>query len=109
MIRGNASVTCDAKITDKVTIGHNAYIQSSNDYLPLRDIGNASVAFRDVDNGITVVHKGTAYSVAAFREACDEPRAVDNIYAHFKDLANKEFEDGLASISTINMSGQELV
>lgn len=101
VINGDARIGGTANITDKVSIGHNADMKETGDFLRLKDLGNASYAVRNKNSNITVVHKGRAYNgLDEFKIMNEMPddkilNAVRQIEDHFTNQMAEDLEAGL--------------
>lgn len=107
-INGNAKIGGTAEIDEKVTIGHNANIQAPNDLYDLKALGKTSVAFKNQDGGVTIVHKGKTYpNAASLKEAATMDEKGDKaLYAmerHF-GIADTEFADAIADIHGLDLT-----
>ncbi len=103
-INGNAKIGGTAEIIEKVKIGRDADIQEKEDFLSLKALGKTSMAFRNHDDGITIVHKGNAYNdIDDFKAALGSVdskgiTALNQLEDYFNDQMAKGFKEGIASI-----------
>lgn len=107
VVNGNAKLHGTAEITEKVRIGHDADIQTTEDFFDLKSIGKTSSAFRNQSGDITVVHKGKTYdSIEQFKAVMadsldDKGRtAIEKLEEHFHVQRMPDLGDALANLQS---------
>lgn len=99
------------RITDKITVGRDADIRETSDYLSLKALGKNSYAVRSQGEGITIVHKGKSYhDLDSLKEAVGDineknAAAFERLESYLENMTGPTFADALASISE---SGAEI-